>query len=63
MVISTFAKSPVARPDAWQRFLLRWGLLLTPIEPDAGDWAKQEALRWLEAERRGSADRSFSSSS
>jgi hypothetical protein len=62
MVMSTFAIPRAARSGAWKRFLLRWGMLLTLIEPDAGDWAKQEALRWLEAERRESADRHSSSS-
>jgi hypothetical protein len=57
MVMSTFVTSPAARPVAWKRLLLRWGMLLTLIEPDAGDWAKQEALRWLEAERGEAADR------
>jgi hypothetical protein len=61
MVMSTFAISPAARSGAWQRFLLRWGMLLTLIEPDEGDWAKQEALRWLEAERREAAERRSSS--
>jgi hypothetical protein len=27
-------------------------MLLTLIELDAADWARQEAWRWLEAERR-----------
>lgn len=42
-----------ARPAAWQRNVLRWGMLLTLIEQDAADWARQEALSWLEEERRG----------
>jgi hypothetical protein len=62
MVMTTFTMAPAARRVAWKRFLLRWGMLLTLIEPDAGDWAKQEALRWLEVERREAADRRSSSS-
>jgi hypothetical protein len=56
MVAAMFAFAREARPGAWRRFVLRWGMLLTLIEPDAPAWARQEAFAWLEEERRSAGD-------
>jgi hypothetical protein len=50
-IIAGAAPAP-ERPGAWQRIVLRWGMLLTLVEPEAADWARQEALRWLAEEER-----------